>query len=114
MLQPAKDQYPDTPWDCHIYDIDPPVNHPWPDRQSYGSPMSRICGACKTRTSSTTLVSRILGSQRSGTSVGEVVGHLRKRSERRGKRRCVHREGRSGVNREAAGFPVKAFDRIVS
>ena len=34
---------PDTPWDCHICrHIDPPNHHPWPDRQSYSSPISRV------------------------------------------------------------------------
>ena len=33
--------YPRHPWDWHIdRSVDPKHNHPWPDRQSYGSPMN--------------------------------------------------------------------------
>ena len=33
---------PNTPWDCHTCRSIDPKNHPWPDRQSYGSPISRV------------------------------------------------------------------------
>ena len=36
---------PDTPWGCHICrPIDPDFYHPWPDRQSYGSPRHVVSG----------------------------------------------------------------------
>ena len=49
-------QIPYTPWDYHICrSVDPPNHHPWPDRQSYGSPMERLgiiyCGGSKERPS---------------------------------------------------------------